>query len=239
MPITVRPNLFTSAGATGSATSPAGTQAGDLLLAFLSYERPAATATLSGGWQSLTTKVTDFTATYGYLASHIWWKTAASGSETWALSDFDGEPMTGFLVMAVAAVTGARTDSPLFTVSGNQGGQATLITSVTSPAGPASPAIGDVELRWVAGDNYVTGATRTWTVSGGPTEIADLNGGNYATGQLTRQTLTAASTASRTHTITGTGVYAAHGFTLRLRPAIEVPTQVSVPTGAVHRAASW
>lgn len=238
---TVRPQIFQTGPAT-TITPPEGSQAGDLLLAFLSYESVSWAATLTGGtpeWEPLVSKATTSagTSTLGTLASGIWWKPASNGETSWALATGGGVEGT-YMVMAVIAVTGALLQAPLYTVSGDQTSttSGSPITTVSSPAGPA-PALGDLELRWVGGDNFPTSAMRTWTASSPTVEVADISA-SYVAAQLTRQDPPAGSSASRTHTVSD-GIYAGHGFTLRIRPPAVTAASVLAPTGAARRAASW
>ncbi|WP_433444566.1 hypothetical protein [Nonomuraea sp. CA-141351] len=238
---TVRPSIFQAISATTTVTPPGGYQAGDLLLAFLSYESLSWTATLTGGtpeWEPLTSKVTSSgtgSSTLGVLASGIWWKPATAGETSWTLGG--GPEVDGaYMAMAVVTVADALLEAPQFAVSADQTStvSGTMLTSITSPAGP-TPALGDMELRWVGGDNYPTSASRAWTAPGVTTEVADLSA-DYVAAQLTRQNT--ASTAARAHTVSP-GVYAAHGFTLRIRPAAVATATVLSPVAAVHRAAHW
>jgi hypothetical protein len=238
---TVRPQIFETNDATTTITPPPTAQAGDLLLAFLSYESTLFGATLTGGtpeWELLTSKVTTITnagTTQGAVSSGIWWKPAGTGETSWTLTE-EGAAPSNYMAAAVVAVTDARLDAPLFTASGDQTNATTPFTAVTSPAQLVTAA-GDLELRWVGADNYNTSALRAWTEPSPTTEVADLSS-TFVAAQLTRQALTTTSTPARTHTLTSGSVYAAHGFTVRIRPPV-VARSVLVPTGAAHRAASW
>ncbi|MEU4511767.1 hypothetical protein AB0G05_19925 [Nonomuraea wenchangensis] len=240
----IRPAVFQSPDAIEVLLSPSTSQPGDLLLAFVSYESGTFDAELTGGtpeWQLLTSKFTTaggVSDIKGLLATGIWWKPAAAADSSWALDlgEIDGT----YMVSAVVAVTDALLTAPQFTVSADQTASTNQLTTVTSPAGP-SPAIGDLELRWVAGDNYPTSQNlREWNAPAQTSEVVDLNG-SYVTGTLTSQTLTAASSPSRNHTLSNGGVFAAHGFTLRIRSAAVLAPGAAVlaPAAAAQRAASW
>ncbi|MEV4806776.1 hypothetical protein AB0K18_42850 [Nonomuraea sp. NPDC049421] len=238
---TVRPETYQTANPPNAIPRPSTAVSGDLLLAFVAYEYPEFDAALTGGtpeWVPLASKSTVSPTADGVLTSGFWWKPAGTTADTGWRLDFDSGPT--FMVMTIIAVTGTLLEAPPYTVSADQGGTGSPITTVTSPAGP-SPNAEDLELRWVAGDNYLTEATRAWSSPAGTSEIADLDAG-YLTGQLTAETLTGPSTSERTHTITGGGVYSAHGFTLRIPglapPAATAPV-VLTPTAAAHRATSW
>ncbi|MFG2076964.1 hypothetical protein [Nonomuraea maritima] len=218
-------------------------QPGDLLLAFFAYEAPidGFDAQLTGGspaWQLLTSRFTTAGEEFGFdglVASGIWWKQASDDDE-WTVASEDND---FFSVMSVIAITDALLEAPEYRVSADQTSTSTSLRSISSPAGPP-PAIGDLELRWVAGDNYNEEANRSWSGPSGASEVADLSDG-YLTAQLTQQAITDPVSSSRTHTVSA-GVYAAHGFTLRIRPApvpvLARPVQLS-GAAAVHRATSW
>ncbi|MFG2076965.1 hypothetical protein [Nonomuraea maritima] len=241
---TLRPNIYQAVQSSNNPTPPPGMQPGDLLVAFLSFEAPEFDfVSLTGGspaWQLLTSYATDNSSTYGFIATGIWWKVAGASESTWEL-DLGPEGFGGINVMAIAAIADALPAAPTFTRTNGQTNTGSGIVNVNTPAGPASPAIGDLELRWAAGDNYNVSAARTWAAPSPLVEVADLDG-NWVTAQLTRQVMTSASTAQRQHTVSSS-VYAAHGFTLRVQPAPPAsPATRSVllsPPTAVHRAASW
>ncbi|MEU5863514.1 hypothetical protein ABZ815_20255 [Nonomuraea sp. NPDC047529] len=236
MPTVRTPILQITEGAEGVIPPPSGVQPDDLLLAFLAFEANIWDATLTGGspeWQPLTSAVTDNTTTYGILATGIWWKPASAADTTWQIGRTSGNP-PGIMAMAVAAISAAPLQAPAVTDSGEQKATSDL-TTITSPAGPAA-AVGDLELRWVAGDHYVTSAVRSWTPPGSVTELADISS-NYITAELTAQTLTTASSPSRNHSVSP-GVLAARGMTVRVR-AVSSPGRPLTLQPAVHRAATW
>ncbi|MEV3981758.1 hypothetical protein [Nonomuraea sp. NPDC049758] len=232
----VRPEITTLTGAVTSIPTPSTAAPADLLLAFVANESSTFGISLTGGtpeWQPLMSKATvngSGESTKGVISSGVWWKPAVPGETAWTLA-----APTEYLAVAVIAVTDAQLDAPLFTASPDQT-SATLLTTVTSPAGP-SPGIGDLELRWVAGDDYTSTSERSWTAPGSTTEVCDLTD-RYVTAQLTRQTLTSATSAVRNHTVGAAGLYAAHGFTLRI-PAPGSGRAVPMTSAAVHRAATW
>ncbi|MGW6499341.1 hypothetical protein [Nonomuraea angiospora] len=238
----VRQSIFQTSSPTTTVTPPGGTQTGDLLVAFLSYESQSWASTLTGGtpeWQLLTSKVTTSIATsaLGAIASGIWWKPATGGETSWVLGGSGGIEGS-YMAMAVIAITDAPLQAPLYTESADQTSSVSgnLLTSVSSPAGPI-PAVGDVELRWVGADNFPTAATRLWSEPASMIEVVDLSA-QYVTAQLTQQTLTSASSPARAHTVSP-GIYAAHGFTLRIRGPVASTRSVVSPASATHRAASW
>lgn len=237
---TVRPEIFETTVSVAPVSPPSTAQAGDLLLAFLSAEATIFDFTLTGGtpeWEPLTSKTTvssNGSSTLGVISSGVWWKPAGNGETNWTLDG--GGTLPDYMAMAVVAITDALLEAPLFTVSGDQASTTTTLTAVNSPAGPI-PAIGDLELRWVGGDNYSTSVMRQWTEPSLTSEVADLSA-SYVAMQLTRQNITGASSVARAHNVSG-GVYAAHGFTLRIRQAAVSRRSFLSPAAAVHRSASW
>ncbi|MER6505885.1 hypothetical protein ABT158_03690 [Nonomuraea sp. NPDC001636] len=231
----VRPETTQLTGAVTSIPKPSTAAPTDLLLAFVTNESSTFGVTLTGGtpeWQPLASKSTvngSGESTKGIISSGIWWKPAGVGETSWTL-----EAPSQYLAVAVIAVTDAQVDAPLFTVSADQTAS-TVFTTVTSPAGPP-PGIGDLELRWVAGDDYTSTSERSWTAPGSTTEVCDLTD-RYVAAQLTRQSLTSATTSARSHTVGAAGLFAAHGFTLRI-PAPGSGRVVPM-SAAVHRAATW
>jgi hypothetical protein len=229
-------SVYQSSVVNTAASPPTGMQAGDLLLAFESCESNFWDVTLTGGtpeWELLASKATTVGGSLGLVASGVWWKAASAADADWVIGRVGVPDMYGYTAVAVAAVTGAALQAPLITASADQTAT-TAFTTVTSPAGPP-PAVGDLELRWVAGDDYSTSGARSWSSPGSTVELADISA-SYVAAQLTSQTLTTGSSPSRNHIVTP-GLLAAHGFTVRIQAAGSAT--VLIPRSAAHRAATW
>ncbi|SDC48726.1 hypothetical protein SAMN05660690_1623 [Geodermatophilus telluris] len=165
----------TSATAQGSLTlpAPAGTQAGDVLVAQVGRGTSATSSTPPAGWTHVRTD-----SYAGGLASEVYWKVAGpgEGSATFALAPGSTVTMAG----GMAAYTGVSTSDPVDTSAGTSSNGTTVTTPAVTTATAGTLL---VHLTTSARDAYPapTGTTERWRqvavtgtggVSGGDEQFA-------------------------------------------------------------------
>lgn len=238
MPATLRtPVSSAESGTTGSfnVARPSGTTQGDILIAFHSSDVGSLSdlGTPSGGatWQLLSQQ-----GGTNFAGTKVWWK-VAGGSEPSQYGFTQNSGGDG--VAAVVAITGAVTSTPVVaSVTGTLTSASVLTPSVT-PTGSD-----DLELRWAAvGSSEFSQSDVSWSPpSGGYTERADLQSGQYVTASLATISLTS-SAATGTRNFTESPEYEEAGRTGHTVAVASLPPagrrRLLVASYAVHRAASW
>jgi hypothetical protein len=198
-------SFVSAATATGTTTStavasPAGLQAGDVLVAAVSA-RGAPTITAPAGWTQVRMDANGTTMRQAVFVKAV---TGADGSSTWTLSSAQAS------VVQVLAYRGVNTTTPVIASAGT--------TSTT--AAVSSPAVAAVNgARVVA----VAGIARTGTLAPGSplTERAEMTTAAAATYKLTADSADtlATGTTAGPYTTTANGSAGGVGQTVALRPA--------------------
>lgn len=205
---------------------PDGTAEGDLLIAFHSSDTGVLSdmGTPTGGatWQPLGSRAGDG----DWAGTKLWVKVAGAAEPAgYEFTQSVIGPADG--VVAIAAITGAVTTTPVVAQTGSSTPTSLVPTPGVTPGGSA-----DVELRWVAAP--VDGGTVSWNPPSGLVERADLQSGVFTTAALATRTLTSsAPTDTENFTLSTTGAY--HGFTVAVAsaaPPDSGPDPIPDPTPA-------
>lgn len=194
-----------------SVAKPDGTVEGDLLIAFHSADSGllASMGVPTGGatWQPLGSRAGDAGT---WAGTKLWVKVAgASEPSSYGFTQDATSPADG--VVAIVALTGAVTTTPVVAQTGSSTSVASVPTPGITPGGSA-----DVEFRWAAAP--VEGANATWLPPSGLVERVDVQSGVFTTGTLASRTLTSnAPTDAETFTLSQAWSY--HGFTVAVASA--------------------
>ncbi|MEV6036044.1 hypothetical protein AB0L65_33155 [Nonomuraea sp. NPDC052116] len=170
-----------ASGASITCNKPAGTSVGDLLIAFQSADSGtfANMTTPTGGatWALLTQQ--QWSA--GEPGTNVWWK-FAGGSEPASYGFAQASGADG--VVAIAAVFGTATTTPVFASSASSVTTTSIPTPSVTPTGSD-----DLELRWAASKGF-GGVTFTWTPPATYTEQVDLQSNTFTSGSMATKQLT-------------------------------------------------
>jgi hypothetical protein len=207
-------------------TKPAGTQTGDVLVAFQTVGTfaPPPSSPSGGGtvWQALGSRTgTEWGGT------KVWWKVAgpsepAQYSFAVSSSGFDS-------VAAIVAIADSDGSTPLLSSTENGAD-----TSVGCPSVSPSTDQG-VTIRWAAA--LVAGSSSGWTPPSGHTEQVDRTGFGASAGLATRARTAAGAVGTATYTIGGSAPIYSHGFTVDVggtSGASEEPTEIIPPSEDIH-----
>ncbi|MEV7013263.1 hypothetical protein [Streptosporangium sp. NPDC051022] len=211
---------------------PTGTAAGDLLLAFQSADLGtlAQIGTPTGGttWQLLASRAS---GTDADLKTKIWWKIA--GSSEPATYGFTWSSIS-YACIAIAALQGAGTSTPVVAQTGNDVADTTVPTPSGTPTGSD-----DLELRWGAASALGLDIPG-WTPPATYTKQVDITAGEYPTVSLATKVLTSSAATGSLNFATSSSVSYRHGFTVDVASAISpAPRAPVVMSQAAIRASRW
>ncbi|HEY6415162.1 MAG TPA: hypothetical protein VIX41_02950, partial [Acidimicrobiales bacterium] len=155
--------------------TPAGTLAGDVMIASIGFTNPAATVPVPAGW-SLLDRVDNPNGSANSLAVYL--RVAAAGepaSHTWTVSG------ATFLVGGIQGFSGVDTVSPVDV----KGGQCTPTGGCGgNPTAHPTPDVTTTVANTMLVTSHTFASSRTWTAPAGMTESFDQpNGPNNANGQ--------------------------------------------------------
>lgn len=231
MAVTLRSVASASgSGASITCNKPAATAAGDILLAFHSTDAGllADMTTPTGGatWVLLGQQL--------WVSSEpgtkVWWKVAGA-SEPASYGFAQGSSADG--VVAIAAVEGGVTTTPVFASSSSNTSSTTIPTPSITPTG-----LDDLELRWAASKSS-SGAAVAWTPPASYTEHVDRQSGNFTAGSLAAKQLSSgAATGIQNFTISATSILYG-GFTVAIAALVFNPPRPLMIGQALQRAANW